>query len=521
MIGSAHHEAVARVDELVLAIGPKLGAPSINRRDVVLVTGPWLAGTGSVITALRRRLPQHRFVESPRLGAGAVPTVVVFVVSAATPMTESDCALLDAAAGHTDVVIAAVTKIDLHRTWREVLAANRAKLAAHAPRYGAVPWVGVAAAPQLGPPGVDDLVATVRTELAAPDIARRNRLRAWHAGLLLAGQRFNRDAAGAGRRARVDGLREERGSVLQRRRQDRTGRTIALRGQIQQARVQLCYFARSRCASVRTELQEDIAGLARRRLADFQSYARGRIDEIVTEVGDGITAQLVDVSREMSLPVDFPPADPLPAVAMPAPPLASRRLETRLMMVLGVGFGLGVALTLSRLLAGLAPGLDLGLTLAGILGCVVVGLAVALWVVRTRACSPTVRCWNAGPLTCCRRWAARWSNWSPAGCLPPKHCWPPHSGAATRPRTRGRPRRSAPSTASCVSMPGRRLVPPRDATARCRQSGPRSRRCVRNWANRVHHRVPLRREPPRPVVGPGFRDILRQMAAISGVSEAF
>lgn len=385
VIGSAHHEAVARVDELVLAIGPKLGAPSINRRDVVLVTGPWLAGTSSVITALRRRLPQHRFVESPRLGAGAVPTAVVFVVSAATPMTESDCALLDAAAGHTDVVIAAVTKIDLHRTWREVLAANRAKLAAHAPRYGAVPWVGVAAAPQLGPPGVDDLVATVRTELAAPDIARRNRLRAWQAGLLLAGQRFNRDAAGAGRRARVDGLREERGSVLQRRRQDRTGRTIARRGQIQQARVQLCYFARSRCASVRTELQEDIAGLARRRLADFQSYARGRIDEIVTEVGDGITAQLVDVSREMSLPVDFPAADPLPAVAMPAPPLASRRLETRLMMVLGVGFGLGVALTLSRLLAGLAPGLDLGLTLAGILGCVVVGLAVALWVVRTRA----------------------------------------------------------------------------------------------------------------------------------------
>ncbi|PKT96837.1 hypothetical protein CWI46_11640, partial [Neisseria meningitidis] len=53
VIGSAHHEAVARVDELVLAIGPKLGAPSINRRDVVLVTGPWLAGTSSVITALR------------------------------------------------------------------------------------------------------------------------------------------------------------------------------------------------------------------------------------------------------------------------------------------------------------------------------------------------------------------------------------------------------------------------------------------------------------------------------------
>ncbi|EUA43908.1 putative membrane protein [Mycobacterium xenopi 4042] len=41
---------------------------------------------------------------------------------------------------------------------------------------------------------------------------------------------------------------------------------------------------------------------------------------------------------------------------MAAPPLTSRRLETRLMTLLGAGFGLGVALTVSRLLANLAPG---------------------------------------------------------------------------------------------------------------------------------------------------------------------
>ena len=110
--------------------------PPINRRDVVLVTGPWMAGVSGVVAALRERLPQHKFVESTDLGPGDAPLAVVFVVSAAAQLTESDCALLDAAAEHTDVVVGVVSKIDVHRTWRDVLTANRDALAAHAPRYG-------------------------------------------------------------------------------------------------------------------------------------------------------------------------------------------------------------------------------------------------------------------------------------------------------------------------------------------------------------------------------------------------
>jgi hypothetical protein len=50
------------------------------------------------------------------------------------------------------------------------------------------------------------------------------------------------------------------------------------------------------------------------------------------------------------------------------------------MVLLGAGFGLGVALTLSRLLADLRP----GLTAAGVTACVAIGLALAVWVVSTR-----------------------------------------------------------------------------------------------------------------------------------------
>jgi hypothetical protein len=144
------NDPAAEVDALVAAIGPRLEPPAVNRRDVVLVTGPWMAGVSGLVTALADRLDGHTFVEATELEPGEAPMAVVFVVSAAAELTESDCALLDAAAEHTDVVIGAVSKIDVHRTWSDVLSANRDMLAAHAPRYANVPWVGVAAAPDLG-----------------------------------------------------------------------------------------------------------------------------------------------------------------------------------------------------------------------------------------------------------------------------------------------------------------------------------------------------------------------------------
>lgn len=381
-------DPVAGVDARVGAAAPQLGPPTLTRRDVVLVTGPWLAGVTAVADALRERLPQHKFVESTDLGPGDAPTAVVFVVSAAAPLTPSDCALLDAAAAGTDVVVGVVSKIDVQHGWRDVLETDRETLAAHAPRYAAVPWVGAAALPDLGEPRMDEVVECVSARIADPDLARRNRLRAWEARLRRAAQRFDRDADGPGRRARVDALRDERGAALRQRRQTRSERTITLRGQMQQARVQLSHFARNRCASVRTELQEDAARLSRRDMPGFEARARGRADEVVAEVSEGTAAHLADVAQVVGLPLDLPglELDPgeLPSVAAAAPPLRSRRQETWLMTLLGAGFGLGVALTLSRTVSGLAPRLAPGLQIAGAVVCVAVGLAVTFLVVYLR-----------------------------------------------------------------------------------------------------------------------------------------
>jgi hypothetical protein len=373
-------DPVAAADAVVAAVDPALSSPGVESRDVVLVTGPWLAGTTSLIDALREQMPERTFVEADELGPTDAPAAVVFVVSAIAPVTESDCALVDLAANNTDLIVGVVAKIDAHQNWRDVLAADRAQLAVRAPRYQQVQWVGTAAAPDLGEPRLDELVGVLRQRLADPDVQRRNRLRAWEFRLHTVIDRYETEAAGSDRQARVTALRKNRDDIVRGRRMSKSERTIALRSQIQQARVQLTYFARNRCTSVRTELQEDASSMSRRKLGEFDSYVRTRAGEVVAEVDEGITEHLRDVATELGLSApEAPPGPPRPEVSQP--PLKSRRLETQLTMIVGAGFGFGVALAVTRLFAGLAP----GLTIAGLVAGGLVGLLLTVWVVGIRA----------------------------------------------------------------------------------------------------------------------------------------
>jgi len=372
-------DPIAEADALVAAVDPGLSSPGVQARDVILVTGPWLAGTSSVLAALRERMPQHTFVESEDLLAGEAPKAVVFVVSAAAPITESDCALLDLTAQYTDLVVGAVSKIDAHRNWHDVREVDAKTCGARSQRYERMPWAGVAAAPDHGEPRVDELVTALTELLDNPDMLRRNRLRAWEARLEAVIGRYEADASGADRKTRLETLRERRAEINRTRRLTKTERSVALRSQLQQARVQLGYFARNRCNSVRTELQEDVAALGRRRIGEFETYVRERCDTIVDEVHEGVTVHLGDVASELGLDAPATPERPsVPDIA--SPPLKTRTLETRLMAVLAVGFGLGVALAVSRLLAGAAP----RLAVTGLAVGALVGLLLAVWVVSIR-----------------------------------------------------------------------------------------------------------------------------------------
>ena len=66
-----------------------------------------------------------------------------------------------------------------------------------------------------------------------------------------------------------------------------------------------------------------------------------------TRSDEGITKHLGDVATELGLSAPEQPP-PLRAPEVSPPPLKSRRLETQLMMILGAGFGFGVALAVTR-----------------------------------------------------------------------------------------------------------------------------------------------------------------------------
>jgi hypothetical protein len=336
-----------------------------------------MAGTTSLIGELRARVPEHTFVESGELDPTQAPAGVVFTVSAIAPLTESDCALIDSAARRTDLVVGVVSKVDAHRNWREVLAADRALLTQYAPRYAEVHWVGAAATPDLGESRLDELVSLLRQGLSDPEVAQRNLLRARESRLLSAIAQAEGD--GSDRRTRVRALHETRDDILRRRRLSKSERNLALRSQLKQAHVRLVHSARNRCTAARGHLAEDAAQLSHRGIGTFESHVRTRLREVVEEVDEDVTEQLLQVATDLHLRAP-PETAPPQAPQICAPPLKSRRQETQLMMILGAGFGLGVALVVTRLFAGLAP----GMTVAGLAVGGAIGLALTVWVVGIR-----------------------------------------------------------------------------------------------------------------------------------------
>lgn len=315
--------------------------------DTVAVVGPELAGATAVSEALRGRLEGCVVVDRP--GPGRVPDAVVFVTSAAAPMSDCDAALLAEAAARTDVVIGAVTKIDVHRTWRAVLAANHTALPDRT-------WVGVAADPAIGPAVIAPLVDAVRAALDDGRRRRRNALRAREWALERRIAEYERDCALRAERARRDEVRV----------------------QVRQARMHLAGEARARSAALRAEFHLEAAGVSRRGLDSFADRVHQRAQRVADDFDGAVAARMAEIAAAAGTAV-APPAARAPLRTAVAPPRRAG-LEDRLAAVLGTGFGLGVALTAGRFLAQIAPA-----AIPAVVGlCGASGVGLALWVVRTR-----------------------------------------------------------------------------------------------------------------------------------------
>jgi hypothetical protein len=324
---------------------------------VVLVVGPRLAGVDGVLVALGGELPDHEVVSLDGLGA-RTPDAVLAVLSAVAPVARTDWDVIGRAAASTDLVIGVVSKIDAHRGWRAVMDADRALVAGWTAPRPEMPWVGVAAAPDLGEPCVGDLAELLRVRLADPELDRRNETRR---------NEVRRRAT----------HRAETGERL-------PGPGVELRRVLQRTRLRLAGYVRERCSALRTGLREEASAVPVGGSGPFEAHVRGEAVRFLADLDAEITRAVEDVAAELA--VDQHAVSRLRTSGRHHPPdlcrspSSSRRLEGRLMGVLGVGFGLGIALASSRLLAGSAQ----GPSVVGLAIGLAVGLAVVVWVVRVR-----------------------------------------------------------------------------------------------------------------------------------------
>lgn len=322
---------------------------------VVVVAGPPSAGVSAVAAALVAHMPEIEVADGGPAADERV-RIVVLVVSAGAPMTESDCALLADAAASADDAVAVVAKTDAHRRWREVLAENRTLFALRRD----ITWVGAAAAPPVGDPQVAELVAEVRR--------------------LLSGGR-SRSAVTARLSAARAALDRDRSALGQ--------PAVKLRAGLHRERSGLVLAVRERCARLRSDwraaaaeaprrgmeaFEEAVRAAADDALRDFDSMLAGRIDDLaeLADLADVLTGPTVHTGPEREPRWTAPSASTMRF-------RTQRRAERGLTLALGAGFGLGVAVAVGRVLQGL-PGPDLVGQLLGAL----VGVALTAWLVSTR-----------------------------------------------------------------------------------------------------------------------------------------
>ncbi|MCB1289634.1 MAG: hypothetical protein KDB47_18475, partial [Mycobacterium sp.] len=158
---------------------------------------------------------------------------------------------------------------------------------------------------------------------------------------------------------------------------NRRGRVIVLRGQAQLARLDLRSRARMMCTALRADLGRQAAVLSRRQVGAFEDRVRREVRRVAVEFDDLTSRRLTELTDRAGLP-PVGPAEP--AGGVPLPTRRSTRLEHRLAALLGVGFGLGIALTLGRVLFDLRP----DWTPLAPVGCVALGLVTSSWVVGAR-----------------------------------------------------------------------------------------------------------------------------------------
>jgi Dynamin family len=351
------------------------------------------------------------------LEAARAATALLFVVDAGAPFTRGELDFLRRLADHVETVVFALAKIDLHRGWRQILDADRALLAQHAPRLAGAPFHPVSArlfesaaaapTPEVGAllrerSGVAELQTVLQRQVGgrAAMLGEANVLRAIATALagtittLQAQQSVLADAAHGA--AATDALHQRRDELTAQRRAGGRSWQLRLRSEIQRARLESQHDVAGQIRSAQTWFRRAVDEADRAALARLPYQLDAALQLMSARVTEGLAHRLSRVV-DTALAELFTPAEldavraefarrggagsgAQPLVVLRPPDRRPASTDDKMLVAMGVSGGLGLARIAALPFAGL--GAAAGIAVLPVT--IVLGLGAGWWLARAR-----------------------------------------------------------------------------------------------------------------------------------------
>ncbi|WP_026421738.1 dynamin family protein [Actinokineospora inagensis] len=371
----------------------EVDGPSALLEELIVVDTPGVGGLDSVHGELA-------------IEAAASATALLFVVDASAPFTGGELAFLANIGERVETVVFALSKVDAYRGWRQVLDANRALLAEHAPRFKDATFhpvssrmfelAGKAPNPEAAAmlkerSGIAELVGSLRALLVGRSamLGEANTLRALSSALgeLKVTLENERRALTTGE-AEAEALRARKDELTAERRSSTRGWQVKLRSEVQRARLENAHEVSRQMRDLQSWFRQAIDLADRDRLRELpgqvdaaMQMVSGRVGESVgtrlNQVADSVLSALFSADELAVIRSQFARAGGSQVVVRTAEK-RTPTAEDKLLVFMGVsgGFGAGKMAVIPLAGAIAAPIL--------LVPTIVIGLGAGWWIARTR-----------------------------------------------------------------------------------------------------------------------------------------
>ncbi|WP_156754634.1 dynamin family protein [Actinokineospora pegani] len=338
--------------------------------------------------------------------AAATATALLFVVDASAPFTVGELNFLAGVGDRVETVVFALSKVDVYRGWRQVLEANQALLAEHAPRFKGAAFhpvssrmhemAGKAPNPEAADmlrdrSGVPELLAALESLLVGRSVmlSEANTLRALSTALeeLKVGLENEKRALTTGE-AEAEALRGRKDELATERRSSTRGWQVKLRSEVQRARLENTHEVSREMRDLQSWFRQAIDAADRDQLKHLPAHVDAAMQMVSGRISERVGARLNQVADTVLS--DLFSADELAVIrsqfARSGQPQvivrgAERRLPTaedKLLVFMGGMSGIGAGkLAVVPLVGAVAAPILLVPT-------IVIGLGAGWWIARTR-----------------------------------------------------------------------------------------------------------------------------------------